>query len=125
MSRILVADDEPDLRSLMALVLESGGHQVWTATDGAAAIGLSAEHDFDVAILDVMMPRATGIEVVGEIRARRGHQPTVLMLSALCSRADIRAGYVAGADDYLAKPFTMAELLDRVQALIDERTILA
>lgn len=125
MSRVLLADDESDLRSLMVLVLESGGHEVVAARDGAEAIALSAVGEFDVVVLDVMMPRATGIEVLGEIRARQGRQPTVLMLSALCSRADVRAGYVAGADDYLAKPFTMSELLDRVQTLVDERTILS
>ncbi|CAB4691699.1 MAG: response regulator [Actinobacteria bacterium] len=125
MSTILVADDEADLRDLMAVVLESAGHDVITARDGVHAIAQSAAHQIDLVVLDVMMPRATGVEVLGEIRARSGSQPAVLMLSALCSRADIRAGYIAGADDYIAKPFSMQEFVDRVHTLLDERAVLA
>jgi DNA-binding response OmpR family regulator len=68
----------------------------------------------------------TGIEVLREIRGDSSlPQPAVLMLSALCSRADMRAGFVAGADDYLAKPFDLRELLDRVDTLLTERALSA
>lgn len=125
MSRLLIVDDETDLRELMAIVLESVGHEVATARNGADAIALTEHEAFDLLVLDVMMPGITGLEVLCEIRARTTPQPAVLMLSALCSRADVRAGYVAGADDYLAKPYAMTELLERVQILLDERAVLA
>lgn len=122
MGRILIAEDETDLRELMALILEAAGHTVEAVADGIAAIGHLAEQRPDLVVLDVVMPRATGLEVLDAIRDRPGQRPRVLMLSALASPHDVEACFRAGADDHLTKPFTMSELQQRVQTLLDERT---
>lgn len=120
---VLVADDDPDLLEMMTTVITAAGHRAVGARDGSIAIALASHLEVDIAVLDVMMPKATGLEVLAEIRSMPGPQPLVLMLSALCSRADVRAGYAAGADDYLAKPFTVSELVERITVLLDERQV--
>ena len=120
----MVAEDDPDLLELVVSALRLTGHDVIAARDGMQAVALLRTRSVELAVLDVLMPRMTGIEVLREVRGDRAlPQPAVLMLSALCSRADMRAGYVAGADDYLAKPFDLRELLDRVDALLTERAL--
>lgn len=120
----MVAEDDPDLLELVVSALRLTGHDVIAARDGMQAVALLRTRSVELAVLDVLMPKMTGIEVLREVRGDRAlPQPAVLMLSALCSRADMRAGYVAGADDYLAKPFDLRELLDRVDALLTERAL--
>ena len=126
MSTLLVAEDDPDVLELIVSALRLTGHEVIAARDGMQAVALLRTREVELAVLDVLMPRMTGIEVLREIRGDSSlPQPAVLMLSALCSRADMRAGFVAGADDYLAKPFDLRELLDRVDTLLTERALSA
>jgi DNA-binding response OmpR family regulator len=125
-STLLVAEDDPDVLELIVSALRLTGHEVIAARDGMQAVALLRTREVDPAVLDVLMPRMTGIEVLREVRGDSSlPQPAVLMLSALCSRADMRAGFVAGADDYLAKPFDLRELLDRVDTLLTERALSA
>jgi DNA-binding response OmpR family regulator len=125
-STLLVAEDDPDVLELIVSALRLTGHEVIAARDGMQAVALLRTREVDLAVLDVLMPRMTGIEVLREVRGDSSlPQPAVLMLSALCSRADMRAGFVAGADDYLAKPFDLRELLDRVDTLLTERALSA
>ena len=124
MSTILVAEDDPDVLELIVSALRLTGNEVIAARDGMQAVALLRTREVELAVLDVLMPKMTGIEVLREIRGDHTlSQPSVLMLSALCSRADMRAGFVAGADDYLAKPFDLRELLDRVDTLLTERVL--
>ena len=121
---LLVAEDDPDLLELLVAALRMTGHEVVAARDGMQALALLRSRPIDLAVLDVLMPRMTGLEVVREVRADRSiDQPVLLMLSALCSRSDVRAGLIAGADDYLAKPFDLGELIDRVDVLLTERAV--
>ena len=123
---LLVAEDDPDVLELIVSALRLTGHEVIAARDGMQAVALLRTREVELAVLDVLMPRMTGIEVLREVRGDSSlPQPAVLMLSALCSRADMRAGFVAGADDYLAKPFDLRELLDRVDTLLTERALSA
>lgn len=121
---LLVAEDDPDLLELLVAALRLTGHEVLAARDGMQALAVLRSRPVDLAVLDVLMPRMTGLEVVREVRADTTiAQPTLLMLSALCSRGDVRAGLLAGADDYLAKPFDLGELIDRVDVLLTERAV--
>lgn len=122
MGRILVADDDPDLLDLVCFVLKGAGHEVRAARDGGEALAQALGGDFELLVLDVMMPVLSGLDVVAGVRSAADvSQPAVLMLSALSSQADVRAGRAAGADDYLSKPFAVAELARRVQTLLDAR----
>jgi DNA-binding response OmpR family regulator len=116
---ILCADDDQDILSLVSLRLRRAGFEVVTAEDGDTALALAREHHPAVAVLDVMMPRKTGVEVLAELRADetlRGLK--VILLSARVQEADIERGMEAGADAYLAKPFKASELVDQVRALL-------
>lgn len=128
MARILIAEDDADLRLLLRLVLHRAGHQVSEARDGVEALAAMAEaradQPFDVVLLDNLMPRMSGVEVLEAIQLlRRRDRPLVVVISALATRADIRSYYVRGADDFLAKPFATEELVERVQVLLDERAV--
>lgn len=120
MARILVAEDDPDIRTLITRRLAGAGHDVIEAADGDTALSLAIESDLDVIVLDWMMPGKTGLEVCGalrqhpEIRAAR-----VLMLTARAQDSDIAAAYAAGVDDYLVKPFRPSQLEERIMVLLD------
>jgi DNA-binding response OmpR family regulator len=114
--RVLVAEDDPGLRDVIALGLRDAGYQVDAVDRGDDAIDQLKWYDYDVAIIDWRMPGAEGIEVVAW--ARRNSKPTaLLMLTARDAPADRIRGLDAGADDYLVKPFDFGELLARVRAL--------
>lgn len=122
MGRILVADDDPDVLDLVCFALRGAGHEAVAARDGGEALTRALGGEFDLLVLDVMMPVMTGLDVVAGVRSdAEVVQPPVLMLSALSSQADVRAGRAAGADDYLSKPFSVVELVRRVRALLDAR----
>ncbi len=124
MTRILIAEDDAALRLLLRLVLHRAGHQVSEARDGVEALEAISRETFDVVLLDNLMPRMSGIEVLEAVQLlRRVERPLILVISALASRADIRSYYVRGADDFLAKPFSTDELVDRVAMLLDERSL--
>jgi DNA-binding response OmpR family regulator len=116
---VLCADDDRDILTLLVLRLERAGFRVAQAVDGEQALSLARELRPDVIVLDVMMPRLSGTEVVG---ALRGDESTagmpVVLLSARAHEADVARGLEAGADAYLAKPFQAPELIDVVERLV-------
>ncbi len=113
--RILLVEDDPGLRLTLTHRLDSEGYRVETAVDGEAGLARAAGDVFDLVILDVMLPRRNGFDVCRDLR-RRGVATPVLMLTARGQVADRVVGLKLGADDYLTKPFEMAELLARVEA---------
>jgi len=114
--RILVAEDDPGLQSIIALGLREAGYQVDVVDRGDDAIDQMRWYEYDVAVIDWRMPGAEGIDVVAW--ARRNDRPTaLLMLTARDTPADRIRGLDTGADDYLVKPFDFGELLARVRAL--------
>ncbi len=114
--RVLVAEDDAALRSVLERGLRESGYVVDAVTDGAAALRHLRAYDYDVAVLDWRMPERTGIEVVAEARSL-GDRTPILMLTARDAPADRVAGLNGGADDYLVKPFDFSELVARVHAL--------
>jgi DNA-binding response OmpR family regulator len=116
---ILVADDDPDIRSLVELRLEKSGYDVVAAGDGEQAFATALERAPDVALLDVMMPKLDGYEVTQRLREHEAtrHLP-IILLTARVQETDIVRGVEAGADDYVKKPFSTNELRDRVQAVL-------
>jgi two-component system response regulator VicR len=115
--KIMLADDEENIRELVRLVLVERGFEVCECADGAEAIDLFGRAQPDLAILDVIMPRATGFEVCEQIRLAQPDVP-VIFLSAKGDIVDKKSGYKVGADDYMTKPFDVEELLLRVEALL-------
>ena len=115
-ARILIVEDEPQLRALLRLYLEREGYRVTDAGDGAAAVTAFDEHGADLVVLDLMLPTMQGEAVLAELR-ERGSVP-ILITSAKRTDADRIAGLRAGADDYLAKPFNPHELTARVAAIL-------
>jgi DNA-binding response OmpR family regulator len=114
---VLVADDDQDILELVAFRLERAGYRILTATDGERALELALDQHPDLAVLDVMMPRLTGLEVTERIRAE-GEQMPIVLLTARVQEADVARGFEAGADDYIKKPFSPQELRARVQAIL-------
>ncbi len=116
MARILLVEDTPDLAQVMIRELQAIGYEVIHAADGETALEAHAAHAPDLVILDWMLPRLDGLEV---LRRLRQHAATpVLMLTARSEEIDRVLGLETGADDYLTKPFSMRELLARVRALL-------
>lgn len=115
--RILVAEDEPKVAAHIRQGLLEAGYSVDVAADGPEALWLAGNHPFDAMIFDVMMPGQDGITVVRQLR-RQGVRAPVIFLTARHGLADRVSGLDAGGDDYLAKPFSMIELLARLRALL-------
>ncbi len=115
--KILVVEDESHLAKGLKFNLEREGYEVVVAGDGKAALECMREHTFDLMILDLMLPRMGGIEVAKNIRKNDTRFP-ILMLSAKSTEEDRATGLEAGADDYLAKPFHLPELLLRVKGIL-------
>ncbi len=116
-SRILLVEDETGLVLTLTDLLRSEGFQVESAGDGEDALELASTGNFNLIILDVMLPRKDGFEVCRALRRRSIHTP-IIMLTARGQVADKVTGLKVGADDYLAKPFESSELLARVEALL-------
>ena len=114
--RLLIVEDEPDLLASLARALRETGYAVDTAEDGAEGIYKAESWDYDAVVLDVMLPRLDGWEVLR--RLRQSKKTPVLMLTARDAARDRVRGLDTGADDYLVKPFDLAELLARLRALI-------
>jgi DNA-binding response OmpR family regulator len=119
---VLVADDDDDIRDLVAFRLDRAGYEVLRAGDGQQALDLAKEHVPDLAVLDVMMPKLTGYDVTRELRANAAtSRIPVILLTARVQEADVARGFEAGADDYVKKPFSPQELKARVQAVLGRR----
>ncbi|SDQ36040.1 response regulator transcription factor [Thermostaphylospora chromogena] len=116
-ARLLVVDDEPELRDALSRALRLAGYRVAVAADGRSGLGAVATDRPDLVVLDVRMPDMGGIEVCRTLR-KNGDGTPVLMLTALDGVRDRVAGLDAGADDYLVKPFALEELFARVRALL-------
>lgn len=115
--RILVAEDEAKVAAHIRNGLQEAGYAVDIAADGTEALWLAGNHPYDAMVCDVMMPGQDGVTVVRQLR-RKGVRFPVIFLTARHELADRVAGLDAGADDYLAKPFSMIELLARLRALL-------
>ena len=119
---VLVADDDDDIRDLVAFRLDRAGYEVLRAGDGQEALDLAKEHKPDLAVLDVMMPKLTCYDVTRELRADAAtSRIPVILLTARVQEADVARGFEAGADDYVKKPFSPQELKARVQAVLGRR----
>ena len=120
MSRILIVEDDRAIALGLRLNLRKDGHEVQIAADGETGLRMALEPDLDLVVLDVMLPMRNGYELLKELR-RRGSKVSVLMLTAKGLEGDKILGLKLGADDYLAKPFGLGELLARVEALLRRR----
>jgi DNA-binding response OmpR family regulator len=119
---ILAADDDEDILQLVSFRLGRSGYRVLQAHDGEEAVALALEHEPDLAVLDVMMPKMDGFEVVRRLRAEEATKTMpIIMLTARAQDTDVQGGFEAGANDYLRKPFSPKELRTRVQALLARR----
>jgi DNA-binding response OmpR family regulator len=114
---VLIVEDEPEMAGLLAKGLREELFEVSVARDGKTALEVSAAKSFDLILLDIMLPKMSGIEVAQQLRKREYEAP-ILMLTARDSLPDIVRGLDAGADDYLTKPFSFLELLARMRALV-------
>jgi DNA-binding response OmpR family regulator len=117
---VLVADDDDDILLLVTTRLRRDGFEVLSAQNGDDALELARAHKPAVAVLDIGMPGLDGIEVLQKMREDHGLDRTkVLLLTAKAQDSDVRRGYAAGADSYVRKPFSPADLSAEVRALID------
>ncbi|MEG2677740.1 MAG: response regulator transcription factor, partial [Oscillospiraceae bacterium] len=114
-NKILIADDDPEIREVVRILLESEGFTVLEAVDGNQAVEL-ADETCDLVILDIMMPGMSGITACSKIRKKT--TAPILMLTAKSQDSDKTVGFSAGADDYLTKPFSYTELIVRVKAML-------
>ncbi len=119
--KILIADDEREIRKVLRLLLEGAGYQVIEVPDGSAAVeAVRMDREIDLCIMDIMMPNMSGIEATENIREISA--VPVLFLTAKSLESDKEAAYSGGGDDYLVKPFSSRELLMKVEALIRRYT---
>jgi DNA-binding response OmpR family regulator len=114
--RILLADDEQAIQTLLSYPLQKDGYEVVRASDGREALARFAEQQFDLVVLDVMMPRVDGLEVCRKLRSRS--TVPIIMLTAKAEEIDKVLGLELGADDYITKPFSMREFRSRVKAAL-------
>jgi two-component system, OmpR family, response regulator RegX3 len=119
--RILVVDDEPSLVRGLTYALERERFEVEAATDGEAAVEAALTHAIDLVILDLMLPKLSGEDACRQIRSQS--DVPIIMLTAKDSERDLLAGLDLGADDYVTKPFSAAELIGRVNALLRRRAL--
>lgn len=117
MAKVLVVEDENDIRELLQLHLKREGHQVLEAPSAEKALALLAS-PVDLCLVDWMLPETSGLELIRAIRSSHGAQLPVLMLTARVEPSDVVAGLEAGADDYVTKPFEIPVVLARVRALL-------
>jgi two-component system alkaline phosphatase synthesis response regulator PhoP len=122
MERILIAEDEPDIRELISLALQFNGFEVISASDGAEAVELASNNSFDLIMLDVRMPRLTGYEACRQLREMETTKEIpIIFLSAKGQEAEVDEGLEAGADRYILKPFAPIELANEIKQILAER----
>lgn len=117
MSRLLIVEDDPTMSEMLAYNLRREGFEVDTASDGPTGLAMAASADISMVILDLMLPGLDGLQITREVRQRRPDL-IILMLTAKGEEQVRIDGFVAGVDDFLAKPFSMSELVARVKALL-------
>lgn len=119
---VLVAEDDDDIRELIATCLTQGGYSVVTARDGEEALAVAAQIYPDCAVLDMSMPKVDGYSIARRLREHRVlGRMGIVAVTALGSEQDVLAGFEAGMDDYVTKPFNPSELRARVDALMTRR----
>jgi len=119
--RVLIAEDEPSIVTSLEFLMGRSGYETRAARDGEEALALLASFRPHLVLLDIMLPRRSGLELCRLIRADASLAGVrVLMLTAMGGQRDVGQGIAAGADDYLSKPFSTLELVSRVQALLED-----
>ena len=119
---VVIIDDDPEIQKLLRVKLERGGYLVETAMDGRAGVTKVVASHPDLMIVDVMLPVLDGLDLIREVREALGAEsPVCIILSALREVDDIAAGIAAGADDYITKPFSPRELLERMTVALLRR----
>ena len=117
--RVLVVEDEADIRRLVSIKLKGAGYDVSTANDGEEGLAAAVRDKPDLLVSDVMMPKKDGFTMVREIREALGPEaPAVIMLTARGQDTDVATGLDSGADDYIVKPFAPRELVARIQVVM-------
>jgi DNA-binding response OmpR family regulator len=119
---VLVVDDEPTIVEIVGRYMERAGFETYTAPDGYKALDVATAHRPDLVVLDVMLPGIDGIEVMERLQERPGPRIAVILLTARGEESDRLVGLRNGADDYVVKPFSPAELVARVEAVL-RRTV--
>lgn len=115
--RVLIVEDDHEAAGYLAKALRESGHEPDVADDGDAGFAMAQDTDYDVLIVDRMLPKRDGLTLIGDLRSAREAMPPVLILSALADVDDRVEGLRAGGDDYLTKPYAFSELLARIEAL--------
>ncbi|GAA0265985.1 response regulator transcription factor [Cryptosporangium japonicum] len=119
MARILIVEDEPDMRELMARKLESVGHEVTATRSGSEGLAALRSTRPELVLLDVQLPDTSGLTFCATVRADAELRDTlIVMISASAGQEEVDAGLAAGADDYVTKPFAPSKLIQRVEALL-------
>ncbi len=121
MAKILIAEDEPDIRDLVAFTLRFAGYEVVTASNGEEAVLLAPRENPDLILMDVRMPRMTGYDACRLIKSEeRLKDIPVVFLSAKGQENEIQTGLVAGAEEYMLKPFALDQLIERVRSILSK-----
>lgn len=122
MTKILIAEDEPDIRDLIALTLNFSGFDVVVAVDGEEALKYAQNEEFDLILLDVRMPRMSGYEVCRQLRQLPATKDVpIVFLSAKGQETEMQAGLDAGADEYILKPFAPSKLAVDLKRILEDR----
>jgi two-component system copper resistance phosphate regulon response regulator CusR len=115
--KILIVEDEPNVVSVLTRGLNSEGFETSVAPDGVVALEMISAHNFDLIVMDIMLPGINGIDLCKQVKSKIPHIP-VIMLTALGTTENIVTGLDNGADDYLVKPFKIAELSARIRTIL-------
>lgn len=118
--KLLVADDEEILRMLIVDTLEDDGYEIDEASDGGEAYNLIHSNDYDLVLLDYMMPEMTGLEVIKKVRDEGKEEVKIMMLTAKAQKKDEEIARQAGANYFISKPFSPVELADVVEGILGE-----
>ena len=117
---VLVAEDDPGIRDMLSIILESSGFEVVAVEDGPTALAAGEQHEPDVALLDVMMPGIDGIAVARTLRDRRPELP-IILVSARTEDTDVWEGWASGIDSYVTKPFDVDALVAEIDRVLEAR----
>jgi DNA-binding response OmpR family regulator len=118
--KVLVVDDDAHIRELVKMKLQSAGHEVITANDGEEGYATAVSTQPGLVLLDIAMPKMTGLEVCEKLRAEPSTATLpIVLITARSSESDVEKGFAVGADDYITKPFSPRELLTRLEAILE------